>query len=240
MIASALILMAFLTVQEHPGTSLSAVDDVISTMLQKDAARRGAAEGYSGVRTYVLENEAYHKRAEMTVSINCHPDGTKEFEVLSSTGWGGARKHVFSKLLEAEAAASRPGSGDDSRVTPENYSFRMLGTEEVDGRTAYVIEVTPKLPKKYLIRGTIWVDAEDYAIMRMQGSPAKSPSFFIKSVKFTHTYQKSGPLWLPASDVSLSDARIFGATQLTILYRDYQLGSGAMPLRASSESHGTP
>jgi hypothetical protein len=103
----------------------------------------------------------------------------------------------------------------------------MLGTEEIQGRLAYAVEVTPKLPKKYLMRGTIWVDAEDYAILRMEGSPAKSPSFFIKNVKFTHNYQKNGPLWLPASDVSLSDARMFGATRLTILYHDYQLGSGA-------------
>lgn len=225
MMTNALLLMLFIQAQSHSDTGMPGVDDVISAMLQKEADRRTAFEGYSGVRMYVLENEAHHKRAEMTVRIACQPDGTKEFEVLSSTGWGGARKHVFSKLLEAEAAASKPGSGDESRVTPENYSFRMLGTEEVDGRTAYALEVTPKAPKKYLIRGTIWVDATDYAIVRMQGSPAKSPSFFIKSVEFTHTYQKAGPLWLPASDVSLSDARIFGPTRLTILYRDYQLGS---------------
>jgi hypothetical protein len=236
MVITALILIAVMATQANSETATPRVDDVVSAMLRKDADRRTAFEGYSGVRTYVLENDAYHKRAEMTVRIACHSDGTKEFEVLSSTGWGGARKHVFSKLLEAEAAASKPGSGDESRVTPENYSFRTLGIEEIDGRSAYVIEVTPKLPKKYLIHGTIWVDATDYAIVRMQGSPAKSPSFFIKNVQFTHTYHKSGPLWLPASDVSLSDARIFGPTQLTILYQDYQLGPAAMPLRASSDS----
>jgi hypothetical protein len=225
MMTNALLLMLFMPAQAHSDTGMPGVDDVISAMLQKEADRRTAFEGYSGVRTYVLENEAHHKRAEMTVRIECHPDGTKEFEVLSSTGWGGARKHVFPRLLEAEAAASKPGSGDDSRVTPENYSFSMIGSEEIDGRTAYAIEVTPRVPKKYLIRGTIWVDATDYAIVRMQGSPAKNPSFFIKSVEFTHMYQKAGPLWLPASDVSLSDARIFGPTRLTILYHDYQLGS---------------
>jgi outer membrane lipoprotein-sorting protein len=236
MLASAFILITLLATQENSNTAPPGVDEVISAMLQKDADRRAAFEGYSGTRTYVLENDAHHKRAEMTVRIACQRDGTKEFEVLSSTGWGGARKHVFSRLLEAEAAASKPGSGDDSRVTPENYSFRMIGTEEIDGRTTYAIEVTPKLPKKYLIRGTIWVDARDYAIVRMQGSPARNPSFFIKSVHFTHTYEKSGVLWLPASDVSVSDARIFGPTQLTILYHDYDLGTGALPLRASSES----
>jgi hypothetical protein len=225
MLTNALLLILFMPTQARSDSVMPDVDDVISAMLQREADRRSAFEGYSGVRTYVLENEAHHKRAEMTVRIECHPDGVKEFEVLSSTGWGGARKHVFPRLLEAEAAASKPGSGDDSRVTPENYSFSMIGSEEIDGRTAYAIEVTPRVPKKYLIRGTIWVDATDYAIVRIQGSPARNPSFFIKSVEFTHMYQKAGPLWLPASDVSLSDARIFGPTRLTILYHDYELGS---------------
>src|SRR5271165_2848992 len=113
MFASALILIAFMATQENSDTATPAIDEVISTMMQKEADRRTAFGGYSGIRTYVLENEAYHKRAEMTVRIACHPDGTKEFGVLSSVGWGGARKHVFSKLLEAEAAASKPGSGDE-------------------------------------------------------------------------------------------------------------------------------
>lgn len=34
----------------------------------------------------------------------------------------GARKHVFSKLLEAEAEASQPGFRERSRITPENYA----------------------------------------------------------------------------------------------------------------------
>src|SRR5579871_673261 len=186
MMTSALILMLLTARQENLEIDLPNVDQVISAMERKDAERRSQTEGYTGTRTYVLENEAHNKRAEMTVRITCQPDGTKQFEVLSSTGWGGARKHVFPRLLDAEASASGPRSADDSRVTAENYSFRMLGTEEIDGRTAYAIEVTPKLPKKYLMRGTIWVDASDYAIVRMQGSPAKNPSFFIKSVTFTH------------------------------------------------------
>jgi outer membrane lipoprotein-sorting protein len=236
MLASSLLLLSFLATQESPARPVPDISEVVSAMMQKDAGRQLAFDGYNGTRTYVLENAAFHKRAEMTVRIVCQRDGTKQFEVLSASGWGGARKHVFSKLLEAEATASKPGNGDDSRVTPENYSFRMLGLGEIAGRPAYALEVTPKLPKKYLIRGTIWVDAADYAIVRMEGSPAKSPSSFIKSVKFTHTYQKCGALWLPVSDISVSDARIFGLTQVTILYRDYQLGSGN-PLRASAQSN---
>ena len=201
--------------------ALPNVDEVIERMVQRDRERRSAIQGYTGVRRYVLENTKYRKQASMLVKMTQRKDGSKEFEIVTSGGWSAARKHVFPKLLEAEADASRPGNPEDSRVTPENYSFSMLRTEEVEGRKAYVIGVTPKKEKKYLMRGIIWVDAEDFAIVRMEGQPAKNPSFWIKNVQFAHKYEKRGSFWLAASDSSVTDVRIFGPTELRIEYFDY-------------------
>jgi len=201
--------------------ALPSADEVVAKMVQHDDERRAALQGYTGVRRYVLENPKYHKQAEMLVRMVYRKDGSKEFEIESCTGWGGARRHVFPRLLEAETEASRPGSPENSRMTPENYSFTMLGVDQVEGRKTYVLEVTPKKQKKYLMRGSIWVDAEDFAIVRMDGEPAKNPSFWTKSVHFGHRYQKVGPFWLAASDSSLTDARIFGPTELRIDYFDY-------------------
>jgi hypothetical protein len=235
MLASAFVLLSLMAAQENtPAQALDATD-VIAAMMQKDTERRSAFEGYSGIRTYVVENAEHQKRAEMTVRIVCRRNGAKSFQVLSESGWSGARKHVFPKLLEAEATASNPGRGENSGVNPENYSFRLIGIEPICGRTAYAIEITPKLPKKYLVRGTIWVDTADYAILRIKGSPAKNPSFFIRAVQFTHTYQKDGPLWLPESDISISDVRVFGPTQLSILYRDYQLGEESAKVTVAAD-----
>ena len=217
------LVLLMLAVQDGPSVGLPSADEVVANMVQRDRERRSTLEAYTSERRYVLENAKHGKRAEMLVRMIQHKDGSKEFGVVSSTGWGGARKHVFSKLLEAEVEASRPGSPEEARMTPENYSFSMMGAEAVDGRQAYVIGVTPKKPKKYLMRGTVWVDAEDFAIVRMEGTPAKSPSFWIKSVQFFHKYEKHGGLWLAASDNSLSDARIFGPTELRIEYFDYVL-----------------
>jgi hypothetical protein len=55
----------------------------------------------------------------------------------------------------------------------------------------------------------------------MEGEPAKNPSFWIKNVHFAHTYKKHGSYWLAASDNSVSEARIFGPTELRIEYFDY-------------------
>lgn len=71
------------------------------------------------------------------------------------------------------------------------------------------------------LRGTIWVEAEEYAIVRVEGKPAKSHSLWIKSMHFVHDYGKTGSCWFPVSDRSVTDARIPGSTQMTIEYFDY-------------------
>jgi hypothetical protein len=217
------LFMLMLAAQDGPSVQLPSADEVVAKMVQRDDERRSALEGYTSERRYVLENTKHHKEAEMLVRMIQHKDGSKQFEVVSSSGWSGARKHVFPRLLEAESEASRLSSSEDSRVTPKNYSFSMLRSEKVEGREAYVIEVMPKKQEKYLMRGTIWVDVVDLAIVRMEGAPAKNPSFWTKDVQFAHKYEKHGQFWLAASDNSVSDARIFGPTELRISYFDYVL-----------------
>jgi hypothetical protein len=196
MVLHSLFALTLIVADAPKAARLPSADEIIAIMAQRDDERRLELEGYTSVRRYVLENVKHHKHAEMLVRMVYRKDGSKEFDVISSSGWSGARKHVFPRLLEAETEASRPGGPEDSRITPQNYSFTMLRTDEVEGRKAYVIEVTPKKEKKYLMRGTIWLDAEDFAIVRIEGEPAKNPSFWTKSVQFVHKYEKHEPLWL--------------------------------------------
>jgi len=218
---------------QDSGQQLPSANDVVAKMIERDNQRQAALHGYTAARRYVLENSRHHKRAEMLVTVKCLDNGSKQFQTVSETGWGAARSHVFPRLLESESEASLPGARERSRITPDNYSFEMVGKESINQRPAYVIEIAPKTQNKYLIQGRIWVDVEDYAIARIEGKPAKNPSFWIKSVRFVHSYQKSGSLWLPESDRSVTDARIIGATELTIDYFDY--ATNAAMLSAFSE-----
>jgi hypothetical protein len=210
-------------------------DQVIARMLERDRALQLNLDGYTARRRYILENERHHKRAEMLVRVKCVKEGSKDFEIVSSAGWGIARNHVFPRLLAAETDASQPGSRERSRIIPENYSFQMAGTEVVNDRPAYVIAVTPKTSNKYLMKGRVWVDAEEYAIVRIEGQPAKNPSFWIKSVHFVHTYAKQGPFWLPLSDESVTDVRILGATDLKIEYFGYLTNDAAASMVDTSK-----
>jgi len=198
-----------------------AAEEIVTRMAAHDLARQASIEGYAGMRRYVLENHKFHKRAEMLVQVQGDRDGTKHFDVVSEEGWGGARKHVFHKMLESETETSRPEIRATARLIPENYDFALVGTELVAGRAAYVLEIKPKRNEKYLFEGRIWVDAQDYALARAEGKPAKKPSFWTKSIHFVQIYQKRGPAWFPLSTQSVTEAHLFGTTDVNIEYFDY-------------------
>jgi len=210
-------------------TPVLGADDIIARMLYRNSQREKLQGGYSGARRYVLENQKFNKRAEMVVIVNCDPDGTKRFEVVSEEGWSSANKHVLRKMLESESETSRPEARERTGINSENYSFQLIGADTLDSRPVYIVEVLPKREDKYLFEGRIWVDAEDFALVRAEGKPAKNPSFWIHSVNFVQVYHKSGTFWFPVSTESLTDARIFGKTAVTINYLDYQPNSNAEP-----------
>ena len=207
--------------------SLPDADAVIARLVDHDAQREKLGGGYTGTRRYLLENQRLNKQAEMLVTVQCDRDGRKHFEVISEEGWNSANKHVLHKMLESEEETSQPEKRPATRVSPENYTFELLGTEPVDERPAYVLRVLPKREDKYLFEGRIWVDAEDFALVRVEGKPAKNPSFWIHSVNFVQVNSKSGTFWFPLSTESVTDARIFGKTAVTISYFDYQSNSTA-------------
>jgi hypothetical protein len=221
------ITLASILIGTPGGTRLAGsprtTEDVVAAMMSHDAERIAALHGYTAMRRYELKNRGRHKRAEMLVRVTGHEDGSRTFETVSASGWGVVLKHVFPRLLEAEAESSRPDARDRSRITPENYSFKIIGAEIVRGRTAYVMTIEPKTKNKFLMRGRIWVDGEDYAIVRIEGQPAKNPSFWIRSVHFTHEYQKNGVFWFPMQDDSVNDVLIVGTTEMRIEYFDYAL-----------------
>src|SRR5215813_913853 len=142
-------LISLLLVLAAPGLPLDAAslpeaDAVVAKMMAHDAERQASLSGYTAMRRYVLDNRSRH--ADMVVRATILADGSKQFSVIEENGTGSIRKQVL------------------HRIIPQNYSFQSLGTETVNSRPAYVLDLTPKTQNKYLIAWKIWVDAEEYAI----------------------------------------------------------------------------
>lgn len=215
-----LLLMVTLASAQASGP-LPSAEDVVAKMIQFDAHRQSELTGYTAARRYVAVNKNRH--AEMLVRVDCDSNGAKQFSVVSEEGSGAIRKHLFQKLLNEETEASRRGTRNSTRLTPANYDFRIAGQETLGTGPTYVLDVSPKTSNKYLIVGKIWVDANDYSIVRIEGQPARNPSFWVHSVHFVHTYQKVGQFWFASSTDTTSQLRIFGDSELTIENTDYQL-----------------
>jgi hypothetical protein len=212
--------VAFACVAANTDTPLSC-KQITDRLAEMDATRAASLRGYTVMRRYVLDNHRLHVHAEMTVRMTYTAPGRKEFKVLSETGTPWIRSRVFRKLLQAEVEGASPDAGN--HIVPANYNFRLIGTAKQNDRPCYVLEAEPKSKNKYLFRGRIWVDAEDAAVARIDASPAQNPSFWTTKVHFVHLYEKIGPYWLAASNVSETEVRVFGTTDLKIDYFNYSI-----------------
>jgi hypothetical protein len=217
----AVVLFTATSASSQTADSLPSADDVASRMVRSDIERRSALTGYTALRRYVAVTK--DRQAEMAVRLECSSEGTKQFTIISEEGSSAIRKHVFYKMLREESEMSRREVRDSSRITPENYKFYIVGRQTLDSGPAYVLTIFPRAEKEHLIQGTIWVNAEDYSIVRIEGQPARNPSFWTHNVHFVHTYQKIGQFWFASSTQSTSEVRLFGPSELTIENSDYKL-----------------
>jgi hypothetical protein len=126
-----------------------------------------------------------------------------------------------------------------SALSDDNYRFTMIGYESGLSGATYVLKVEPRRKDKYLYRGRIWVDAEDYAVMRLEAEPAKNPSFWTKKAQIEQVYIKVGAFWLPAYNHSVTAIRLGGHAELSIDYKDYVI-TGASRVSNLSMHRSTP
>ncbi len=65
------------------------------------------------------------------------------------------------------------------------------------------------------------IDVDDYAIVRIEGHPAKKLYFWIERADFVRQYQKIGPFWLPQRDETFVQVRLYGKHVLSIDHQNY-------------------
>lgn len=197
--------------------------EIIERMVAADQARTGRLAGYTSARTYRIENKRTGLLASMKVAVSAEPGGAKRFRIVEMKGPKPVRQMVFERMLDTESKSSQKGSQEQTRIAPENYSFRYAGTATDRGRLCHLFEATPRSSNPLLFRGLIWVDAEEFAVTRIEGTPAQRPSWWVVRTSFVHEYQKVGDQWLALSNRSESEIRLFGRTSVLIDYGNYEM-----------------
>ena len=222
----------------HPPMSTG---KVVENLVRKNLERAHALTAYQGVRTYRLEYHGFLglRTAEMVVDVKYQSPGTKEFTVRSATGSKLIIEKVFKKLLESEKEALREENQARVALNNDNYIFAFERYEDTPNGGQYVLSVKPRTKNKFLYSGKIWINAEDFAVMRIEGEPAKNPSFWTKETRIEQVYTKVGDFWLPSSNRSTSSIRLGGQASFSIEYKDYLVTSAAPLAKLSNKAAAT-
>ncbi len=211
-------------------------DQVVDNLVRQNSERAAALLHSEATRVYHL---VYHgfpgdREAEMTVQATFNSPSSKEFKVISQSGSRMILDRVFKKLMESEQEATQPAMSARTQLNRDNYGFELVGYEPTSTGGMYVLRVSPKTKSKYVYRGTVWVDATDFAVTRIEAEPAQNPSFWTKRSQIHHEYKKVDAFWLPVRNESVSYIRLGGRATLTIEYKDYRVTDG----RRSGQARG--
>ena len=200
--------------------ALSAIQ--ILEKMEEAAQSANRATDYTEKRRYTLRNDRFNRQAEMNVRVIHRADGTPKFDVLDLAGSEDVYNRVFKKLLEAEAELRRvPAS--ERILRNANYEAELLGVETVDNRQCYLLEVHPRKKSKYLLQGRAWIDMATFNLVRLEGRPTASLSFWAGKPFIVQEFKEVSGAWIVAESRSTSRSRLLGTTELTIEHSDRQL-----------------
>lgn len=203
----------------------SAMDEntLFTQVLAHNEIRNAALLGYTELRTYQVTDATGRVRAQESGQMEYRAPDKKAFVTTFESGSGLVRRMALNPLIASEIEAAAGKQHHDSAITPANYSFELLGEQQVGPYHCFVIRAMPKRADKYLFEGKIWIDTQDFAVVRIAGHPAKKVSFWVERADFVRNYQKIDGFWLPQKDETFVQVKIYGRKVLTIDHENYTL-----------------
>ena len=207
----------------RPGVTES---QVLAELAAHNEERKASLHDYTALRTYQVIDLKGKVHAEEIGRMEFFSPDKKTFTVTSESGSGLVRHMALNPLINSEIEAAAGKEHHDSAISIDNYSLSLLGEQQLGPYRCFVAEAEPKRKDKYLFEGRVWIDANDYSVVRIEGHPAKKLSFWIQHADFVRQYQKIDGFWLPEKDQTLVQVRVYGKKLLKIEHRNYVVNAG--------------
>lgn len=189
--------------------------------------------GFTDVEHYSVfrGSDQTHPAAEMTVRVTYRKGVGKSYQILSQSGSKIIQSFGLQPLLEHEKAINHPGQVRQSWFTSENYVMKLNPGPPslVNGHPCLAVSIKPRHKAPNMVRGTLWVDPTDYAILRVEGVASKSPSVFAGTTHMRRDYVRIDGFAQAVHARAQSDSFFFGRTVVLIRYSDYQIQLAPTP-----------
>jgi len=193
------------------------------------AVRQRAANvaGFTDIEHYAVYRgkDETHPAAEITVKATFRRGQGRSYHILSQRGSELIRKLGLIPLLKEEKTLSEPGTLEQNWLNSTNYQMSLKSDkpEQINGHMCYAISIVPKHRAPQTLIGTLWVDADDYAAIRIDGVPSRRPSIFAGSTRVTRDYEEVHGYSMATFARAESNSRWIGRTVITVTYSDYHL-----------------
>ena len=194
-----------------PGT-----EAIVARMSAAQAESRAHLRPFAVVRNYKLfGKEMQTAESEVVANISYEPPDVQHYVIQKVNGLG-LGELIVRKILENENDILTHQSTSD--ISAANYAFSFLREEILEGRPCYVLALRPLRKDARLLRGTIWVDAASYLVHRIEGQPAKPPSWWVHDIHLVLELRDVNGMWLQTALQSTANVRLLG--QHTLISRD--------------------
>ena len=189
------------------GVGAPDVNTIVQRMTAAQQQNKARLRPFTVKRGYFLLDKKDQTKGEVVANITVLPPDNKQYWIESSSG-GGMGEKVLRDILSKETEP--PKDEKKKELTAENYDFQLAGQETINGRRCYLLNLNPRREDKDLLRGKIWVDAETYNIHRIEGSPVKSPSWWIHDLQILVNFAEVDGMWLRTFTHAVATVRFKG------------------------------
>ena len=160
------------------------------------------------------------ERAWLVVQTSLDPEKGFVYEVLAEGGPHAVR-HRMKQVLDEEQRVRSSDEPQQAALCGVNYHLAVIGTQGDEVR----VRIVPRRRARFLLDGVATLDRHTGEVRRVEGAPAKPPSFWITDVRLTRRYTRVGSRVMLASLESVARVRIWGVYHFTMSY-DYESVEG--------------
>jgi len=191
----------------------------VSPIIERVVTRRDPpAHQYRALRHLEAQSEKLHAAGWMDAWTELDPASGFRYEVAGEGGSGYIRSHVLKPWLENEKKMWASGDPERARLTFDNYTFDDRGLTP-DGLAC--LGVKSRRKDMLLVDGSIYVNASDGDLVRIEGRLSKPPSFWTRRVEVVRHYERINGVRLPVAIESVAQVLIAGRSTFSMTY-DYE------------------
>jgi hypothetical protein len=202
-----------------PGTPAPDLNIIVSRMLAAQQRNREQTKPLTVRRDYQLLDKEQSQKAQVIAHITYLPPNQKQYQIESSHG--GLGEKILKDVLTKETQPAK--DPERQELSQKNYDFQLLRTESVNGRPCYVLRLTPKRDDKELLYGEVWVDQQTYNIHRLEGTPGKNPSWWIRDLHVLMDFADVNGMWLRTFTYAVANVRFKGRYEMVARDLEYHV-----------------